>query len=226
MKQVRVEKLLEKLENGEQVTIVVIGDSNTELTFHTRGHLNWPMLLQEALFEKYGPNKIIMINTACCGTTAENGLVRLERNVFRFKPDLLIVCYWGEDIQPMCDIIKKSRAAGVREILLRTPNPVIAPNMPKVNSSVIGGEEWPGSQVNVVTNKILKLGRELDIPVCDHYNAWMQSDYKHYGKPVSNPNKLWMRMSDALHPNALGHLAFYRDLAPFFGLSISLSWEF
>ncbi len=30
-------------------TIVALGDSNTELTFHTKGHLNWCYLLQEAL---------------------------------------------------------------------------------------------------------------------------------------------------------------------------------
>ena len=221
----RIKGLLKKLENGEQVTIVVLGDSNTELTFHTRGHLNWPLLLQEALFEKYGPNKVIMINVAHCGTTAENGLLRLERDVFRFQPDLLITCYWGEDIDPLRKIVKESHAAGIKEILLRTPNPVIAPNMPKVNLPVIGGEEWPGSQVGEVTRKILALGEEMNVPVCDHYNAWLQSEYSHDGSPSTNPNKLWMRMSDALHPNALGHLAFYRELAPFFNLPPKLSWE-
>jgi len=54
-KGVPMKKLLTKLERGEQVTIVALGDSNTELTFHTRGYLNWVCLLHEALFEKYGP---------------------------------------------------------------------------------------------------------------------------------------------------------------------------
>jgi lysophospholipase L1-like esterase len=45
------------------------------------------------------------------------------------------------------------------------------------------------------------------------------------GIPVTNPNKLWMRMSDATHPNALGYLAFFRELAPLFDLDTKLSWE-
>ena len=80
MKIAKIERLLSKLERGEQVTIVALGDSNTELTFHTRGYLNWPYLLQEALFEKYGANKVIMINAACCGEGAPGGLARLEKN--------------------------------------------------------------------------------------------------------------------------------------------------
>ena len=53
MGQVKVPRLISKLEKGEQVTIVALGDSNTELTFHTRGYLNWPYLLQEALLAAY-----------------------------------------------------------------------------------------------------------------------------------------------------------------------------
>lgn len=225
MKQVRMERLLAKLEKGEQVTIVALGDSNTELTFHTRGRLNWPLLLQESLFEKYGPNRVIMINAARCGTSASDGLQRLERDVFRFKPDLLIVCYWGADMQPMREIVEKSRAAGIPELLLRTPNPVIAPNMPDVDPPVKPGKEWPGSDVGEISRKIVALAREMNVPVCDHYSAWIQADSEHRGPATTDPNKLWMRMSDASHPNDLGHLIFYRELAPFFGLPDRLSWE-
>jgi lysophospholipase L1-like esterase len=224
-KQETMTKLIAKLKKGEQVTIVVIGDSNTELTFHTRGHLNWPLLLQVALFEKYVANKVIMINSAKCGTGSSDGVKRLERDVFRFKPDLLIMCYWAGDMKSMRTIIEKSRAAGIPEILLRTPNPMVAPNMPRVNPPVKAGKEWPKSHVAGATKKILALAKEMKVPVCDHYNQWLQSNVSHDGPGGTNPNKLWMRMSDASHPNEIGHLAFYRELAPFFGLSKKLSWE-
>jgi lysophospholipase L1-like esterase len=178
-----------------------------------------------ALFEKYGANKVILVNAARCGTTASDGVKRLDRDVIRFKPDLLIVCYWGDDMRPMREIIERSRAAGIPEILLRTPNPIVAPNMPAVTPPVAGGQEWPGTHVGDVTKKILALGQEMNAPVCDHYHAWLELDIAHRGPQESNPNKLWMRMSDATHPNDLGHLAFYRELAPFFGLPTTLSWE-
>ena len=226
MQQVKVPRLISRLEKGEQVTIVALGDSNTELTFHTRGYLNWPYLLQEALFEKYGANKVIMINAARCGEGATGGLARLEKNVLRFEPDLVIICYWGNDMEALKKIIEKIRAAGSAEILLRTPNPIVAPNMPPVTPGVTAGKEWPGSHVPEVAKNVVKLGKEVGVPVVDHYTLWMEADASHDGPGVSNPNKLWMRMSDAFHPGPAGHLAFYRELAPHFGLPTKLSWEF
>ncbi len=225
-KQVRMDGLLAKLDKGQQVTIVALGDSNTELTFHTRGHLNWVYLLQEALFEKYGPNKVIMIDAGCCGEGAGGGLARLDRDVLRFTPDLVIICYWDGNMEPMRQIVAKIHAAGTADILLRTPNPVVAPNMPSVTPPVIAGKEWPTASKAEVADKILALGAELHLPVVDHYHAWLAADSSHNGPGATNPNKLWMRMSDATHPGPVGHLAFYRDMAPLFGLPEKLSWEF
>lgn len=222
---IRVDGLLTKLEKGQQVTIVALGDSNTELTFHTRGHLNWVYLLQSALFEKYGANRIIMIDAGCCGEGAGGGLARLDRDVLRFKPDLVIVCYWDGDMQSLKQIVEQVQASGA-DVLLRTPNPVVAPNMPPVTPKVAAGNEWPNSDKGMVADKIIALATELKLPVVDHYHAWMAADRAHDGPPATNPNKLWMRMSDATHPGPVGHLAFYRELAPFFGLPEKLSWEF
>jgi len=51
MQTMKVDGVLSKLARGEQVTIVALGDSNTELTFHTRGHLNW---VEAALVKRPG----------------------------------------------------------------------------------------------------------------------------------------------------------------------------
>lgn len=226
MAQPRLKQLLSKLAKGEQVTIVALGDSNTELTFHTRGYLNWTGLLQEALYEKYGANRVIMINAGCSGEGAPGGLARLDRDVLRFSPELVIICYWDSNMDALRKIVQKIRVSGKAEILLRTPNPVIAVNQPPVTPAVVAGKEWPGSDKGEVAKKIVALGKELNILVVDHYKSWMEADASHDGPPVSNPNKLWMRMSDSFHPGPWGHLAFYRDLAPFFGLPAKLSWEF
>ncbi len=50
-------EFLNKLENGQKVTVVALGDSITELTWHTAGRLNWVGYLQEALVETYGRNR-------------------------------------------------------------------------------------------------------------------------------------------------------------------------
>ena len=223
----KLNRVMAKLNQGEQVTMVALGDSNTELTFHTRGHLNWVYLLQEALFEKYGPNQVIMIDAGHCGTGAAHGLVRLDRDVLRFKPDLVIVCYGDGDRDALRQLVRRVQDSGA-EVLLRTPNPVVAPNMPPVTPPVVAGKEWPGDAAGwgQAATHIVALADELKIPVVDHHRLWLEADASHAGLPVTNPNKLWMRMSDATHPGPAGHLAFYRDLAPVFGLPTKLSWEF
>ena len=218
--------LISKLEAGQQVTIVALGDSNTELTFHTRGHLNWVGLLRVALFQKYGANKVIMINAGCCGEGAAGGLARLDRDVLRFSPDLVIICYWDGNMDHMRKIIEKIRAHNPdTEVLLRTPNPIIATNQPPTSPSAAPGKEWPGSDKQEVAKNIVALGKEMNVPVVDHYTSWMNADIPHDGPPVSNPNILWLRMSDAFHPGPLGHVVFFRELAPYFALEPVLPWE-
>lgn len=217
-------RFLAKLDAGQQVTVVALGDSNTEQTFHTRGALNWVGLLQCALFDKYGANRVLMINAACSGEGAAGGLARLDRNVLRFEPDLVIVCYWDGDMTPLREIVQRVRASGA-EVLLRTPNPVLAVNMPPVTPPEVAGKEWTGTNKGEVAKRIVALGAELGVPVVDHYTAWMRADVEHHGPPVSDPNGLWLWMSDAFHPGPLGHLAFYRQLAPMFQLPEKLPWE-
>src|SRR4051812_6499285 len=86
-----MKQTLQKLASGEKVTVVALGDSNTELTWHTAGRLNWVGLLQEALMEKQGRNRALVINAGCAGNSAQAAEARLEQDVFRFRPDLLVV---------------------------------------------------------------------------------------------------------------------------------------
>ena len=220
----RCQKLVAKLDAGEQVTIVALGDSNTELTFHTQGRLNWVGLLQVGLFQKYGPNKAIVINAGHCGEGAAGGLTRLQRDVLRFSPDLVIVCYWDGNMAPLRQIVERVRQTGA-EVLLRTPNPVVATNQPRITPPLKAGREWPGSHVGPVAAKIVQLGQEMKCPVVDHYTAWIKAIPDYQGPPAAQPNVLWLRMSDAFHPGALGHQYFYREMAPYFGLPPKLPWE-
>ena len=90
-------KTLTKLSNSEHVTIVALGDSITAETFHTRGHMNWVSLLPEAIFERYGSGVCTLINSGRCGSTCEEALTRLDRDVLRFDPDLVIISFGKND---------------------------------------------------------------------------------------------------------------------------------
>lgn len=226
-----MQRTLDKLRNGQQVTIVALGDSNTELTWHTQGRLNWVGLLHEALFETYGRNLVMMINAGCCGNTTGRALERLDRDVLRFDPNLVIISFGTNDTgtgpegidafeADMRKLIGQIRAHGDTEILLRTPAPVIALNTPARPAAP--GDEWPGTHLGLYARRIVTLAETLRLPVVDHYAFWKQFEP---AQSAENPNHLALRMSDAFHPGPVGHLAFYRELAPMFGLPTTFPWE-
>ncbi len=150
---------------------------------------------------------------------------RLDRDVLRFDPDLVIICYWNNDVTSLRQIVTTVRERGA-EVLLRTPNPILAFNMPRMEKPSSPGKEWPDQSKADVAANIVKLGLELDVPIVDHYTMWIQAETKHAGAAESNPNLLWMRMSDAFHPGPQGHVAFYSELALAFGLPTGFPWQF
>jgi lysophospholipase L1-like esterase len=232
-----MKRTLELLKKSEQVTIVALGDSNTEVTFHTQGHMNWVGLLAEGIFETYGAGVCTLINAGKCASTTGDALERLERDVLRFTPDLVILALGMNDAARggvglegfetrMRSLIEAIRAGGC-EILIRTPNPVVTvhglPLPPEQDrpGRASESEARPLARYVAVLNR---LGEELDIPVVDHYRLWTEKTFS-VRHPVADPTALWPRMSDAIHPGAQGHLAFYRELAPLFDLPAHLPWE-
>jgi len=224
-----------KLERGEQTTLVFFGDSNTALTFHTHGWLNVAGLVEAGIFQQYGNNRARVINSGACGDTVVNALARLEPDVLRFQPDLVFVGFGMNDagggaerleegfLQPLRELVHCLRQAGA-EAVLRTPNPVVCVNGPENSPAAVPGHEYPGLHQRLYSRATVALGRELDCPVVDHYSLWLQEAYPPH-RGVNNPNALWLRMSDMVHPNEIGHRAFYRELAPLLGLPQKFSWE-
>lgn len=224
---------LEKLEQGRKVTIVALGDSITELTWHTRGHLSWCGYLQEALFEKYGRNRCWVINSGRCGDGAPGGLERLDEDVLRFDPDLVIVSYGMNDQggpvetfrEAMHAIIDRVRESCGADVLLRTPNPIVNPP-----SEIVLADGQPeavettGTNVELFARTIVQIADEKQCAVVDHYRQWKKLEALR-DLTREEPNQLWLYMSDAVHPGPLGHLAFFRQIAPEFNVSPVFAWE-
>lgn len=230
-----MEKTLAKLKRGEHVTIVAFGDSNTAETFHTRGHMTWPSLLAEAIFEEYGTGVCTVINSAVCGTGFADSMARLDRDVVRYRPDLTIVCFGVgaanhglEKIEPFKQSIRNMilaiREKCGSEILLRTPNPFVGVGWIPLPEGCSVGEPMNHKPYREYARAQLEVGTELGCAVVDHYTLWSEAKFP-FKHPVANPQGLWPRMSDAGHPGELGHLAYFRDMAPLFGVAKYFPWE-
>ena len=123
--------------------------------------------------------------------------------------------------------VGRIREACGSEILIRTPNPVVTVNgLPPPPEQPRLGRAWepPERPLKAYAAALVELARELDCAVVDHYTLWTQRTFgvKH---PVADPTGLWPRMGDAIHPGRLGHLAFFRELAPLFEVPRYFPWE-
>jgi lysophospholipase L1-like esterase len=232
-------KTLEKLQIQSPVTIVSVGDSNNVIAGHTKGHFNWFHHLQLALCETYGDGFIYTINSAVCGNTVAKQLARMEQDILRFKPDLVIASF-GINDQVMgisrLEEFKKSyrefvdrlRHESEAEILLRTPAPKVFGSGygEALPSGARPGVAWAGEneEIELYARAIVELGHELDCIVCDHFSAWVG----HTSPPIKLTHSyqgLSCRYADTLHLNAQGHLAMFRELAPHFNVSQRFTYE-
>ncbi len=82
--------VIQKLENGEPVTIVYFGGSNTRSEGYRVMTADW-------LREQYPQADIRAVNAGIDGTGSDLGCARLETDVLRHQPDLVFVEFVGND---------------------------------------------------------------------------------------------------------------------------------
>jgi lysophospholipase L1-like esterase len=205
---------------NQHVTIVAFGDSITAINHSTHGKLNWVGMLTQGLCDgSTFPKGYMVINAGNGGDSMAKGLERIERDVLRFKPDIVILSFGMNDAhastppvfrRQLREAIRRIRANGPCEIVLRTPNPMI--NM------MTGRElkEWlvdgKIEKKNLVpfARVICDVARIDKTLLVDHYKAWVQSTES------SCRGDMIHLMSDPIHPNAEGHRRLYHEVAPIF----------
>lgn len=82
--------VIQKLENGETVTVVYFGGSNTRSEGYRVMTADW-------LRGQYPKADIRCVNAGIDGTGSDLGCARLERDVLRHQPDLVFVEFVGND---------------------------------------------------------------------------------------------------------------------------------
>ena len=233
-----MDKTLAKLRQKQPITVVVVGDSNTIISMNTQGRMNWVGYLTEALWETYGDGLVTMINVSECGHTFLRLPDQLDRTILRWKPDLVIFQLWlgrehdgreGHDrgVVAFRECVKRIRDArpGETDILVCTPNPRVLCHGHPMPEGAEPGKVYDCAEWNATLHaELVALARESGCAVVDHYAAWAAKRYK-FAHPGADPRGLWQRMIDNIHPNAVGHLAMFREMAPVFKVSPHFLWE-
>ena len=191
------------LEEGRPVRIVCFGDSVTGIYYHSGGRRAWSDLLGVALARIHPAAKVEIVNAGISGNTSADGLKRVDHDVLRHRPDLVVAMFGLNDMarvtadefrDTLTALGQRIRSSGA-ELLLMTPN-LVYPDDPR----------RPVSRLVEYSDIIHQVAGVLGIPVVDigRTHAAIQS--------LDRPTWTGL-MSDSIHPNLRGHKLFAEEAA-------------
>lgn len=184
-----------RLESGEPVKIVCLGDSITGIYYHTGGRRAWPEVLQHILRERYPQTPLKVINAGISGNTTTDALARLETDVLAPAPHLVVIKLGLNDVVRTSPeaftanlrlIVQQIRQRGA-EVVLLTFN-AIYPEHP----------DRPLHRVLAYLQIVREVAGELSVPLADAHEAYR-------ARQAQGGSKWFCLMSDAIHPNLRGH---------------------
>lgn len=175
------------LETHGPVTIVAFGDSVTHGAV-AGGEINYETVYWNRLRQKLNAVRnyvpVNVINAGIGGITAKGSLARLDSQVLRYAPDLVIVCFGLNDVNgtledylsALREIFTRCLSVGV-EVIFLTPN--------MLNTYVAEGTEaryleyaaktaemQNGGRMDFYIGSAVALARALGVRVCDCYAEW------------------------------------------------------
>lgn len=204
----------EFIENGP-ITIVAFGDSITQGCLQKCNDYEsvyWNVL-KKKLNEFRGAIPINVINAGIGGTTALQGIKRMERDVFRHCPDLIIVCFGLNDINRTLEEYLTSLERIFREIKQKKMDAIfLTPNMlntyvaedtlaEHLNYAKVTAQYQNEGKMDTYIGAAVSLAKKMDIKVCDCYSYWKEL----YHQGVDTTQLLINRIN---HPNREMHVIF------------------
>ena len=183
---------------GDPATWVFTGDSITHGAYHTHGRRSFVEHFQERVRWELRRTADCVINTGISGNTVTEVLDAFDHRVARFAPDVVAVMLGTNDAtggengvedftRGLSELVSRIKKVG-SHVLLQTPPPIDTQSAPE--------RRCLRNYVDVIRD----VAREGAVALVDHHDYWARRDLAHE-----------MR-SDALHPNARGHLQLARKL--------------
>ena len=159
-----------------------------------------------------------MINAAIGGTTAKASLKRMENQVFRHDPDLVIICFGLNDVNgpleeyldALQQIFQRCRAFGCDAIFM-TPNMLntyVAADTPAehLEYAHVTAQMQTGGRMDAYMAAAADLARGMGIPLCNCYAAW---------KKLAETEDITMLLANRInHPTSEMHGLFADMLYP------------
>ena len=176
------------LEQFGPINIVAFGDSISHGAmngYNDYENVYWNRLRKKLnAFRDFMP--VNVIDAGIGGTTATASLKRMESQVFRHAPDLVIICFGLNDvnfefedyIRSLKTIFSQCRVRGI-DCIFMSPNMLntyVADDTPaKYRSYAFETAEMQNSgKMDRYIYAAMDLAKEMNVPLCDCYSKWKE----------------------------------------------------
>ncbi len=190
----RVKKLLRC---EKPLTWIFYGDSITHGSKHTFGWRDYTELFAERVRYELGRTMDVIINTAISGDNTRGLLESFDWRVKRFNPDVVFIMIGMNDCSEQNPISLDEFTENLEKLAEKITDikaiPIMQTTCPIIPHHAPDREPYFPSYMEAIRN----LANEKNLPLIDHTKYWQE-----------NEEKLFYWMSNAFHPNELGHRAF------------------
>ena len=187
----KCERAIQKLKEGNQLTIAALGDS---LTYGWMVRDGFVDVLEDMLKDNYPNADFKIIKRGVPGGTAQDGLSRIKRDIISAKPDLVMIQFALNDALSgyspaefygnMKDIVNILKEKTNAEILLMTSPLVYHEEMMRL--------------ARPYYDKIRQISEEMSLPVASVDRYWEK-------KIAAGIDHYELVQSDMAHPSDAGH---------------------
>lgn len=180
----RLAAAMKKAENGESITVGVIGGSITQGSLATASDKCYASLFYKWWSDKFPNCEINFINAGIGGTTSYLGVHRVDEQLLAYKPDVVVVEFSVNDTDKVMN--KYSYDSLVRKILKADNNPAVILLFTTMEDGTSLQE----------THK--EIGQAYNLPMISYHDVV-------YPEVAAGTLK-WTDISpDDIHPNDAGH---------------------
>ena len=192
-----LQKLRTRVKEDKPILWNFLGDSIAHGALHTWGWRAYVELFEERVRYQLGRRNDLVINGACSGSNIGSVANGLEHRCLRFHPDMVTIAVGMNDAVAGGDgvasfeknylaVIDRLRRQTAATVFLQTPNTI----------------DWANaatrSALPEYAEAIRRIGRQADVPVCDHYAVWERYQQ-------TEGMQVFYLLNDPIHPNADGH---------------------
>lgn len=202
-----VRRTLQKLRNGEAVTIVTWGDSVTVGGDASRPELAYANLFISRLRERFPGAHITHVNAGIGGTNTSQRLPDLQKEVLAHDPDLVTIEFVNDMAIPVPDLrsnwnkaLNQIKESGAEAVIIT----------PHFTSSFIAMGPYPrGGETRPQVSALKALASENGVGLADTSQRWAHLEKE--GIPY-----VTLLYNGINHPNDYGHELFVKDLVNLF----------